>query len=50
MMQDELLTEVWGEVVVSDEALKQRIMRLRHAIGDVSDAPRYNLNPLGICH
>ena len=41
LTQDELLSEVWGEVVVSDEALKQRIMKLRKAIGDASDTPRY---------
>ena len=48
MKQDELLTEVWGEVVVSDEALKQRVMRLRQAIGDVSDAPHYIASVRGL--
>jgi len=48
MTQDELLTEVWGKVVVSDEALKQRIKVLRRAIGDVSDTPRYVASVRGL--
>ncbi len=48
MTQDELLTEVWGDVVVSDEALKQRVMVLRQAIGDVSDTPRYVASVRGL--
>ncbi len=48
MTQDELLTEVWGEVVVSDEALKQRLKVLRQAIGDVSDTPRYVASVRGL--
>jgi len=48
MMQDELLTEVWGEVVVSDEALKQRIKKLRQAIGDVSATPHYVASVRGL--
>ncbi|MEE8308634.1 MAG: winged helix-turn-helix domain-containing protein [Gammaproteobacteria bacterium] len=48
MTQDELLTEVWGKVVVSDEALKQRVKVLRQAIGDVSDSPRYVVSVRGL--
>ncbi len=48
MTQEELLTEVWGKVVVSDEALKQRIKVLRRAIGDVSDTPRYVASVRGL--
>ena len=38
---DQLLTEVWGEVVVGEETVKQRVSLLRQALGDSSDSPRY---------
>ncbi len=39
--KDDLISEVWGEVVVSDETLMQRIRLLRQALGDNSQNPRY---------
>jgi TolB-like protein/DNA-binding winged helix-turn-helix (wHTH) protein/Tfp pilus assembly protein PilF len=39
--KDALVTAVWGDVVVSDETLAQRMRLLRQAIGDDSSAPRY---------
>lgn len=39
--KDELITAVWGEVVVSDETLMQRVRLLRQALGDDSQNPRY---------
>ena len=38
---DQLLTEVWGNVVVGEETVKQRVSLLRQALGDDPDAPRY---------
>jgi TolB-like protein/DNA-binding winged helix-turn-helix (wHTH) protein/Flp pilus assembly protein TadD len=38
---DQLLTEVWGEVVVSEETVKQRVSLLRQALGDSSENPTY---------
>ena len=45
---DELMTAVWGDRVVGDENLKQRITRLRRALGDSPDAPRYILAVRGV--
>lgn len=39
--KDELVREVWGEVVVSDETLSQRVRLLRQALGEDSQEPRY---------
>lgn len=39
--KDELVAEVWGAVVVSDETLMQRVRLLRQALGDDSQNPRY---------
>jgi len=39
--KDELIAEVWGDVVVSDETLMQRVRLLRQALGDDSQNPRY---------
>ena len=39
--KDELIAEVWGDVVVSDETLMQRVKLLRQALGDDSQNPRY---------
>ncbi|MFT4923935.1 MAG: DNA-binding winged helix-turn-helix (wHTH) protein/Flp pilus assembly protein TadD [Phenylobacterium sp.] len=39
--QDELMTLVWGDLVVSDETLKQRIKLLRQAISDTPQKPQY---------
>jgi serine/threonine-protein kinase len=38
---EQLLDEVWGDVVVSDETVKQRISLLRQALGDSGARPRY---------
>ena len=38
---DQLLTEVWAEVVVGEETVKQRISLLRQALGDSSENPVY---------
>lgn len=38
---DQLLTEVWGEVVVGEETVKQRISLLRQALGDGPGEFRY---------
>jgi len=38
---DQLLTEVWGDVVVGEETVKQRISLLRQALGDSSENPAY---------
>lgn len=38
---DQLLTEVWGDVVVGEETVKQRISLLRQALGDSRDDPVY---------
>ena len=39
--KDELVAEVWGDVVVSDETLMQRVRLLRQALGEDSRNPRY---------
>ena len=39
--KDELITEVWDGVVVSDETLAQRARLLRQALGEESQNPRY---------
>jgi len=39
--KDDLIDSVWGEVVVSDETLMQRVKLLRQALGDDSQNPRY---------
>lgn len=39
--KDELISEVWGEVVVGDETLAQRVRLLRQALGDDGQDPRY---------
>jgi DNA-binding winged helix-turn-helix (wHTH) protein len=39
--KDELIAEVWGDVIVSDETLMQRVRLLRQALGDDSQNPRY---------
>jgi len=39
--KDELIADVWGDVVVSDETLMQRVRLLRQVLGDDSQNPRY---------
>ena len=39
--KDELIATVWGDVVVSDETLMQRIKLLRRSLGDDGQNPRY---------
>lgn len=39
--KDELVREVWDEVVVSDETLSQRVRLLRQALGEDGQDPRY---------
>lgn len=39
--KDDLISAVWGEVVVSDETLMQRVKLLRQALGDDSQNPRF---------
>ena len=39
--KDELIAEVWGDVVVSDETLMQRVRLLRQVLGDDGQNPRY---------
>ncbi len=39
--KDDLIAAVWGNVVVSDETLMQRISLLRQSLGDDSQNPRY---------
>jgi len=41
LSKDELIAGVWGDVVVSDETLMQRVRLLRQALGDDSQKPRY---------
>ncbi len=38
---EQILDEVWGDVVVGDEAVKQRVSVLRQALGDSSEQPVY---------
>lgn len=39
--QNELVSEVWPDMVIGDETLKQRVRLLRKAIGDKAQAPKY---------
>lgn len=39
--KDKLIADVWGDVVVSDETLMQRVRLLRQALGEESQNPRY---------
>jgi TolB-like protein/DNA-binding winged helix-turn-helix (wHTH) protein len=39
--QQELMDTVWGHTVISESALRQAVARLRRALGDNSDTPRY---------
>lgn len=39
--KDQLIREVWGDVVVSDETLAQRVRLLRQALGESSQDPQY---------
>ena len=39
--KDDLIREVWGDVVVGDETLAQRIRLLRQALDDDAQNPRY---------
>lgn len=39
--REELLSEVWPGVVVSDEALTQGVIKLRRALGDTAKEPAY---------
>jgi len=39
--KDELIAEVWGDVIVTDESLMQRVKLLRQVLGDDSQNPRY---------
>ncbi len=41
MGKDELIREIWGDVVVSDETLSQRVRLLRQALGEDAQDPRY---------
>ena len=44
---DRLLDEVWPDVTVNEETLKQRVKLLRAALGDSSSQPRYIANVRG---
>jgi len=39
--KDELIATIWGDVVVGDETLMQRVRLLRQALGDDGQNPRY---------
>jgi TolB-like protein/DNA-binding winged helix-turn-helix (wHTH) protein len=39
--KDELIAEVWRDIVVSDETLMQRVRLLRQVLGDDGQNPRY---------
>jgi TolB-like protein len=39
--RQELMDTVWGDTVVSESAVNQAVARLRKALGDDSDTPRY---------
>ena len=39
--KDDLIAEVWGDVIVSDETLVQRVRLLRQTLGEDSQNPRY---------
>ena len=39
--RDELMRTVWGDTVISESALTKAVARLRKALDDHSDDPRY---------
>lgn len=39
--KDDLISAVWGDVIVTDESLMQRVKLLRQVLGDDSQNPRY---------
>ena len=39
--KDEMIRQVWGDVVVGDETLSQRVRLLRQALDEDSQNPRY---------
>jgi DNA-binding winged helix-turn-helix (wHTH) protein len=41
LSHDELMDQVWGDVVVSPETLTQRVKLVRDALGDDPHEPRY---------
>ena len=45
--KDDLIKEVWDDVVVGDEALAQRVRLLRQALGEDAQEPRYLLSVRG---
>lgn len=45
--KDDLIREVWGNVVVGDETLAQRVRLLRQALGEDSQSPRYFMSVRG---
>ncbi len=45
--KDDLIREVWGDVVVADETLAQRVRLLRQALGEDSQSPRYFVSVRG---
>lgn len=45
---DDLMTAVWPDRVVSDENLKKRVSRLREALSETSDNPKYLVAERGL--
>lgn len=45
--KDDLIREVWGNVIVGDETLAQRVRLLRQALGDDAKDPRYLISVRG---
>lgn len=45
--KDDLIREVWGDVVVGDETLAQRVRLLRQALGEDGQSPRYFVSVRG---
>lgn len=45
---DELMIQVWGDVIVSEETLTQRVSLLRQALDDDSKSPRYIKSVRGV--
>lgn len=45
---DDLMTAVWPDRVVSDENLKKRVSRLREALSETSDNPKYFIAERGL--
>jgi TolB-like protein/DNA-binding winged helix-turn-helix (wHTH) protein/Tfp pilus assembly protein PilF len=45
--KDDLIREVWGNVIVGDETLAQRVRLLRQALGDDAKDPRYVISVRG---